>query len=66
MNSIGWRSIMMRLLAVAFSLGAWAGIVVGVHQLLGVKGPAPRRLGRHSDACVVLDLACAPGNATGP
>jgi hypothetical protein len=35
MNSIGWRSIVMRWLAVAFSLGAWAGIAVGVRQLLG-------------------------------
>ena len=35
MNSMGWRSIIMRLLAVAFSLGAWAGIAFGVRQLLG-------------------------------
>jgi hypothetical protein len=35
MNSTDWRSTIMRWLAVAFTLGAWAGIAVGVFQLLG-------------------------------
>jgi hypothetical protein len=35
MNSIDWRATMLRWGAAALSLGAWAGIVVGVRQLLG-------------------------------
>jgi len=35
MNSTGWRSTILRWLAVAFSLGAWAGVVVVMRQLLG-------------------------------
>ena len=35
MNPIDWRSTILRWSAVAFSLGAWAGIVLGVRQLLG-------------------------------
>ena len=35
MNSIDWRSIMLRWLALGLSLGAWAGIAFGVLQLLG-------------------------------
>jgi hypothetical protein len=35
MNSIRWRSIIMRWLAVAFTLGAWAGVVIVMRQLLG-------------------------------
>jgi hypothetical protein len=35
MNLIDWRSTMIRWAAVAFSLGVWAGIAVGVRQLLG-------------------------------
>jgi hypothetical protein len=35
MNSIDWRSTIIRWSAVAFSLGAWAGIALGVRQLLG-------------------------------
>jgi hypothetical protein len=35
MSSIDWRSTMLRWLALGFSLGAWAGIVVVVRQFLG-------------------------------
>jgi hypothetical protein len=35
MNSIDWRSTILRWSAVAFSLGAWAGIALVVRQLLG-------------------------------
>ena len=35
MNSIDWRSTILRWSAVAFSLGTWAGIVHVVRQLLG-------------------------------
>ena len=35
MNLIDWRSTILRWSAVAFSLGAWAGIGLMVHQLLG-------------------------------
>jgi hypothetical protein len=35
MNSIDWRSTILRWGAVALSLGAWAGLVLGVRQLLG-------------------------------
>jgi Protein of unknown function (DUF5132) len=35
MNSIRWRSIIMRWLAVAFTLGAWAGVLIVMRQLLG-------------------------------
>ena len=35
MNPIDWRSTILRWSAVAFSLVAWAGIVLGVRQLLG-------------------------------
>jgi hypothetical protein len=35
MSSIDWRSTILRWGAVALSLGAWAGIVVVVRQLLG-------------------------------
>jgi hypothetical protein len=35
MNLIDWRSTMIRWTAVAFSLGAWAGIALIVRQFLG-------------------------------
>ena len=35
MNSIDWHSTILRWSAVAFSLGAWAGIVLAVRQFLG-------------------------------
>jgi hypothetical protein len=35
MNLIDWRSIILRWSALAFSLGAWAGIALIVRQLLG-------------------------------
>jgi hypothetical protein len=35
MKLIDWGSILIRLSAVAVSLGAWAGIVVVVRHLLG-------------------------------
>jgi hypothetical protein len=35
MNSIDRRSTILRWSAVAFSLGAWAGIVLVVRQFLG-------------------------------
>ena len=35
MNPIDWRSTIIRWSAVAFSLGAWAGIALVVRQLLG-------------------------------
>jgi len=35
MKTIDWRSTIIRWTAVAFSLGAWAGIALGVLQLLG-------------------------------
>ena len=35
MNSIDWRSTILRWGAVAFSFGAWVGVVVLVRQLLG-------------------------------
>jgi len=35
MNSIDWHSTILRWSAVAFSLGAWAGIVFVVRQFLG-------------------------------
>ena len=35
MNSIDWRSTILRWSAVALSLGAWAGIVLVVRQLVG-------------------------------
>ena len=35
MNSIEWRSTIIRWSAVAFSLGAWAAIALGVRHLLG-------------------------------
>jgi hypothetical protein len=34
MNLIDWRSMMIRWAAVAFSLGAWAGIVLVMFKLL--------------------------------
>jgi hypothetical protein len=34
MGSIDWRSTIVRWSAVAFSLGAWAGIVVAALKLL--------------------------------
>jgi len=35
MKLIDWRSTVIRLSAVAISLGAWAGIVLVVRQLVG-------------------------------
>jgi hypothetical protein len=35
MKLIDWHSTIIRLSAVAFSLGAWTGIVVVVRHLLG-------------------------------
>jgi hypothetical protein len=35
MKLIDWRSTMIRLSAVTISLGAWAGIVLVVRELLG-------------------------------
>jgi hypothetical protein len=35
MNSINWRSTIIRWGGVALSLGAWAGIAFGVRHLLG-------------------------------
>jgi len=35
MSSIDWRSTILRWGAVAFSLGAWIAIALGVRQLLG-------------------------------
>jgi hypothetical protein len=35
MNSIDWRSTILRWGAVALSLGAWAGVVVLARQILG-------------------------------
>ena len=35
MNSIDWRSTIIRWGAVAFSFGTWAGVVVVVRQFLG-------------------------------
>lgn len=35
MNSTDWHSTILRWFAVAFSLGAWAGIALMVRQLLG-------------------------------
>jgi hypothetical protein len=35
MNTIEWRPTIMRWSAVVLSLGAWAGIALGVLQLLG-------------------------------
>jgi hypothetical protein len=35
MSSIDWRSTILRWGAMAFSLGAWVGIALGVRQLLG-------------------------------
>jgi hypothetical protein len=35
MNSIDWRSTILRWSALAFSLGAWAGVVVVMRQFFG-------------------------------